>query len=124
MESQTGKMLRWLKEFYSKKPDEFKNLLPVRGRGRGRSGGKEQRVWIASTPAEIAMSGKSTKPREIAGKDGISVWVATNGSDPQRAAVVFWVALRLGFASENPEKFAKMVREFVSDVYQSDEKLP
>lgn len=119
MENQTEKMLRWLKVLYLKKPSEFKNLLPVRGRGRGRSGGKEQRVWIASTWGEIEQAGQSTDPRAIT--DEKNVWVATNGSDPQRAAVVFWVALRLGFASESPEEFAVMVGEFISDIYQSDE---
>lgn len=103
---------RWLEIIYRQKPQEFRALLPIKGRGG--------RAWIAKTMGEVLHSGQSTKPFQIIPGDDSSPWVMTNGSGPQQAAVAFWMAHRLGIADENPEQFVKMSWELLSDVYRAN----
>ena len=113
------KMRSHLEEFYRQRPIEFEKLLPVVGRGRSRNGRLEQRTWIAKTKQETQDKASSPAPKKITGKDGSVIWVTTNGSDPQRAAVVLWVMDRLGFADKKPRWAVEIMREFLMGVYRT-----
>ena len=86
--SAVDKFLFILGEAYKKKPDTFKKILAIQGRGR---------KYFATNKSEIEASGNSTQPKQI---PGTPYWVMTNSPTPQKATMLRQALEASGFSKQ------------------------
>jgi negative modulator of initiation of replication len=89
--------LQILGEAARQKPETFKNVLRIQGRGR---------KYFAEEKAEIEASGTSTQPKQIPGTE---YWVMTNSPTPQKATMLRQALEVIGFSEQAAQAAADTI---------------
>lgn len=92
-----GRFLFLLSALHRAHPDNFIQVLEVKGR---------ERNYFATSAEELEAHGSSIKPKSIPES---SFWVVTNNNTPRKKLIINEVAIALGYDQQQAEK----LREFI-----------
>ncbi len=92
-----GRFLYLLSVLYQCHPDQFDNVLRIRGRNR---------LYFATCEQELEASGNSTNPKEVPGS---GYWVITNSNTSKKQAMLKRAALELGYTKLDAEKLRDLL---------------
>lgn len=95
--SVTDRFLAVLEEAYRQRPTEFEKVLSIQGRDR---------VYFARSRQEIAGSGRSTQPLQIA---DTPFWVMTNSPTPQKRRMLNQALEIMGYSQRARSDAARAI---------------
>ncbi|HLV48112.1 MAG TPA: replication initiation negative regulator SeqA [Aliidiomarina sp.] len=92
-----GRFLYLLSVLYQCHPQQFENVLRIRGRNR---------LYFATCEEELKASGNSTNPKEVPGS---GYWVITNSNTSKKQAMLKRAAQELGYTLSEAEKLRDLL---------------
>lgn len=95
--SVVARFLHILSMLYRSHPEQFDQVLTIRGRDR---------QYFARSEEELLTSGNSTNPKPI---EGSPYWVVTNNNTTKKKSMLTQVAEQLGYSKPEAEK----IRDFL-----------
>ena len=92
-----GQFLYVLSMLYACHPEQFVQVLTIRGRDR---------LYFATNESELNASGKSTNPKQIPGS---GFWVITNSNTTKKKSMLTRVAEKLGYDTKQQEQIRDLL---------------